>query len=667
MGKGINVKAVFFLSIIVSLIFASSFQNISAELGYFEKQPIKELYQQPTVCIFQTSDIRVNEKTWNRWYSEAKNAIDEWETILKSRTSTSIANWDIEVIEIPLDKQSSYNSAGCDIKIYFTNRPPPEKPSWLGWYAWGTGDIHILYLQKEFCGKKYVAEYGVYFNTYCFRDDLERPKKMAAVLKHELGHAFGLRHFVTDDPKVVKEWQEHPLGQPSIMSFIHHNEEQMKIQLIDVKKIFEVYGATGFSKNKNTNPVFFDEQKEFQPKIFVPTSPSNTKIFASQPSGKIFTGDQVTISGYLGKSVSSKARLATDFEPVSDANVNFSILGKYLGSAKTNSYGRFTFSLMAPTITCENCAKQDIHLSARFDGDYYLSSSASPIIIPVYEKEHPINSGILESEFKNPTDRVTVTFATVQNAFDKSLEDHSVNDNLQIKTNLKNNQNQEQSFAYVVIIKDERGTGVFMESAVGTLPAKATITTFVTWKPTQSGSYTIERTIWESVDNPILISSSIKSELKIWEFSSEELMSKSYVVETKYELLLIDLNNIKNSLDKIQKKIDTLYDSIKKAENLNKSSEAKSHIAKAWKEYNKSWNRFQIIKDWANELPTKYSDLLQKQGTDQKKYYESLRQEFSSFEKEHLIGFEEQLEHVSQELEYANNTEKQTCFLFWCW
>ena len=194
---------------------------------------------------------------------------------------------------------------------------------------------------------------------------------------------------------------------------------------------------------------------------------------------------------------------------------------------------------------------------------------------------------------------------------------------------------------------------------------QGTATAFVTWKPTQSGSYTIERTIWESVDNPTPISSPIKLGLKIWEFSSEELMSKSYEVEAKYELLLTDLDNIKNSLDEIQKKIDALYNSIKKAENLYKSSEAKSHIAKAWKEYNQSWNRFQIIKDWADKLPAKYSDLLQKQGTDQKKYYESLRQEFSSFEKEHLAGFEKQLEYVSQELEYVE--KQKTCFLFWCW
>ncbi len=270
----------------------SSFPNSFALEGYYEPA-VREINQQPTICIFEPDDPRVDEKTWQRWLSDAKAAIDEWESILKQRSTTAHAKWNIEVVEIPKEKQFLYNPEACNIEVYFTDTPLPDDPSALGWYYVGMGLIEMLYIQSEFCGREYFPEYGFYFNTYCFKDSLERPKKMAAVLQHELGHAFGLGHYLPYTQEQLDGWQNHPLGQPSIMTFAHHNEEQMKIQKLDIDKIFEVYSAMGFGRTKNENPVFIEIEPE-EPELDFDFSGNVQQVIVER--GKIVTH---TISGYV--------------------------------------------------------------------------------------------------------------------------------------------------------------------------------------------------------------------------------------------------------------------------------------------------------------------------------------------------------------------------------
>ena len=99
-----GIKILFILAFTILLIIPSSFQNSFGDLGSFGPAR-REISQQPTICIFQPDDSRVNEKTWGFWDNEANAAIDEWETILKQRSTTASAKWNIEVVQIPLEKQ----------------------------------------------------------------------------------------------------------------------------------------------------------------------------------------------------------------------------------------------------------------------------------------------------------------------------------------------------------------------------------------------------------------------------------------------------------------------------------------------------------------------------------------------------------------------------------
>lgn len=340
---GLDTRAhfgvVFLLTITVSMAFVPFSQNSFGAEGWFEPHQ-RELYQQPTICIFQPDDVRVDENRWKRWFADSKTAIDEWENILKQGETSASGKWNIEVVKIPLDRQHQYNSAGCNIEVHFTILPLEYGD--LGWYWIGTGIIEIVTTQSEYCGKKYFPEYGLTFQIYCYKDTLERSKKMAAVLKHELGHAFGLGHYVTTDSALLESWQNNPLGQPSIMTFAHHNEDQMRIQGIDVIKLKESQGESGFGKTKNTNPVFEQEFIPKDPYVFKKINPTSERVGGVTLSilidgrnfGKTATlneGQRIQLSGQVtdryGNGMSNQyvaiSQISIPEQVVTDSNGNF--------------------------------------------------------------------------------------------------------------------------------------------------------------------------------------------------------------------------------------------------------------------------------------------------------------------------------------------------------
>jgi len=324
------------------MVFVPFSQNSFGATGYFQSS-IGKLYQQPTICIFQPDDVRVDENRWKIWFADSKVAVDEWETILKQRATSTNEKWNIEVVEILLDRQHQYNSAGCNIEVHFTILP--SEFGVLGWYWIGTGIIEIVTTQSEYCGKKYFPEYGLNFQVYCYKDTLERSKKMAAVLKHELGHAFGLGHYVTSDSTLLESWQNNPLGQPSIMTFAHHNEEQMRIQAIDIKKLQEIHGGSGFGKTKNTNLVF---EQELTPEVYIipkkitPTSERPSEVTLSILVGGNNFGSTVTVNEGETIQLSGKVMdyygnaMPNQYVSISEIGVSGSLVTDYNGEFSTS-------------------------------------------------------------------------------------------------------------------------------------------------------------------------------------------------------------------------------------------------------------------------------------------------------------------------------------------
>lgn len=280
------------IGIIVCIVVLSGVFPVFAEEGFLQGNLGRQIDRQPTICLFEPADIELSKSTWNTWVKESQIASDEWENRLKS--TNSHGKWEITWVEIPKDKLQFVNYSGCDLKIHFVDS---DVTSAKGWYDPDTKDIVLIRNQMTFCGKVLYEPYNFYVNSYCRGDDLERAKKMANTLKHELGHAFGLGHYVSTNSDLMQDWYNFPLGAPSIMAIYSPDNEQVRdISLIDLQTIGEIHGSYGFGKEKNPDPVFvYPEVIITEPTVsgiqniqVTPYKTSSTKIEGSVPD-KLFS------------------------------------------------------------------------------------------------------------------------------------------------------------------------------------------------------------------------------------------------------------------------------------------------------------------------------------------------------------------------------------------
>ncbi len=79
----------------------------------------------------------------------------------------------------------------------------------------------------------------------------------------------------------------------------------------------------------------------------------------------------------------------------------------------------------------------------------------------------------------------------------------SINKSILIQSTVKNNQNIDQDYAYIVQVKDFEGHTVDLTWVSGVLPRQESIKVGQDWVPDKRGSYDIEIFVWESVDNPV--------------------------------------------------------------------------------------------------------------------------------------------------------------------
>jgi hypothetical protein len=80
-----------------------------------------------------------------------------------------------------------------------------------------------------------------------------------------------------------------------------------------------------------------------------------------------------------------------------------------------------------------------------------------------------------------------------------------------IRSELKSMLSVEQRFAYIVQIKDQNGFPVELKWIDGTLEPKMSLSPSISWTPDREGIYVAEIFVWESMDNPVPLSNSIKT------------------------------------------------------------------------------------------------------------------------------------------------------------
>lgn len=114
-----------------------------------------------------------------------------------------------------------------------------------------------------------------------------------------------------------------------------------------------------------------------------------------------------------------------------------------------------------------------------------------------------------------PLERAPASNARVVDAFGNTLDEVSLDQQVQITADLTNGQDREQPFAYLVQIQDENGVTVSLAWITGSLSAGQSFSPALSWIPTSSGTYTATVFVWESVDNPTALSPPVSVDIDV--------------------------------------------------------------------------------------------------------------------------------------------------------
>jgi len=111
----------------------------------------------------------------------------------------------------------------------------------------------------------------------------------------------------------------------------------------------------------------------------------------------------------------------------------------------------------------------------------------------------------LESDVP-PIQRISHEDIFVADSFGVPILEPTINQQLQIVSMIRNNQNYFQSFAYIIQVKDHDGTVVSLSWIQGELTSDQSLELSQSWTPTVTGSYIIETFVWNSLKDPISLS-----------------------------------------------------------------------------------------------------------------------------------------------------------------
>jgi hypothetical protein len=86
---------------------------------------------------------------------------------------------------------------------------------------------------------------------------------------------------------------------------------------------------------------------------------------------------------------------------------------------------------------------------------------------------------------------------------------------VQIAADLKNNQDFEQDFAYIVQVQNHDGITVSLAWITGTLSPAQSFSPSLSWTPTDVGEFEATIFVWESIDNPTALSPTLTLKIDV--------------------------------------------------------------------------------------------------------------------------------------------------------
>ncbi len=108
-----------------------------------------------------------------------------------------------------------------------------------------------------------------------------------------------------------------------------------------------------------------------------------------------------------------------------------------------------------------------------------------------------------------------VAFAQVNLGVGSETKTIEVGKQVQIAADLKNNQDFEQEFAYIVQVQDRNGITVSLAWITGVLSPAQSFSPSLSWTPNETGKYEATIFVWESIDNPSALSPTLSLKINV--------------------------------------------------------------------------------------------------------------------------------------------------------
>jgi predicted secreted protein with PEFG-CTERM motif len=270
------------LIVLLAISMISNFmlhQNAFAYTISFKSLP-PLLTRVPIVCAVEPNDPNLSNGQLSMIMEQTQNRVSEWPSHLQEGMPFP-HDWDIKYTVVTPSISQSFDYAKCDIEIVLQGAPDrydSRNHDFMGYDYYDSlaakHFIIVYYENYHYCKNSLNdTNYSV-----CANGNVPLPE-LGNVILHEMGHALGLNHYLSNDSKVNAFWSTSPNDAPSIMiPFSKYDPTKQFIREVDVQKLHEIYGISGFTAfSPKTIPNLF-KSLEANPSIIETKGQQNTTV-----------------------------------------------------------------------------------------------------------------------------------------------------------------------------------------------------------------------------------------------------------------------------------------------------------------------------------------------------------------------------------------------------